>query len=210
MTCVGCEGGRLPRGPVGPVVRWRMSETTQAHSSSPRQELLAEGVLSTKALVSRYLAGFNDVTCVRQTPDLPNHTGWQLGHMALTMHRVAGMLDGGLVPSADFVSGDGTRGSRDLGVFDTEAVCFGSRPEERHDRFPKLERSVAIYNAAVDRLAAAVRSVPDARLDETVPWGQGSQIPVGILVMRMVFHNGFHAGQISDMRRALGFRSVFG
>lgn len=187
-----------------------MSEATQAPKPSPRQELLAEGVLSTKALVSRYLAGFNDVTSVRQTPDLPNHTSWQLGHMALTMHRVAGMLDGGPLPASDFVLGDGARGSRDLGVFDTEAVCFGSRPEERHDRFPKLDRSVAIYNAAVDRLAAAIRAVPDGRLDETVPWGQGNQIPVSMLVVRMVFHNGFHAGQISDMRRALGFRSVFG
>jgi hypothetical protein len=28
-------------------------------------------------------------------------------------------------------------------------------------------------------------------------------------VARMVFHNGFHTGQIADMRRALGFKGVF-
>lgn len=185
-----------------------MTDSSPA-SPSPRQQMLAEGVLSTKGLLARYLAGFNDVTHVRQTPDLPNHTAWQLGHLALTMHKVAGMLDGGTLPAADFITGDGTRGSRDKGTYDTESVAYGSRPEERHDRFPSLARCTAAYDAACDRLAAAVLSVPDAKLDATFAWGQGQQIAAHLLVMRMIFHNGFHCGQIADMRRALGFRSIF-
>jgi hypothetical protein len=35
------------------------------------------------------------------------------------------------------------------------------------------------------------------------------QMPVWALVSRMTFHNGFHTGQLADLRRALGFRSIF-
>lgn len=179
-------------------------------TSATRADVLAEAVLSSKMLLSRYLVGFNDVTHVRQTPDLPNHVAWSLGHCALTMHRVAEKLDGKPLPVSDFVTGgtDGPRGSRDRGVFHADAVAFGSIPEERHDRFPTLARCVEVYNAACDRLASAIRSAPDARLDEVVPWGQGTTT-LWALSLRMLFHNGFHTGQIADLRRALGFKSIF-
>jgi len=180
----------------------------QTTSPTTRGELLAAIVETNKALVVRYLAGFNDVTHVRQTPDLPNHLAWQLGHLAFTIHRVAAMLDAQPLPTKDFITADGFGGSREKGYFDTEAIVFGSRPEERHDRFPKLERCTEIFSSACDRLSAAAAAVPDARLDEVVPWGQ-AQFPLWALIARMVFHNGFHTGQIADMRRALSFKSVF-
>lgn len=192
-------------------------------------ELLAEMVLQTKPLLARYLAGFNDVTHVRQTPDLPNHVAWCLGHLAVTMHRVSSLLSGTpwTVPTlpqaspgsdshpsvpapfapADLVFGDGTAGSRDRGYFDIESVAFGSKPEERHDRFPTLERCVQVYNAAADRLAATVRAMSDEDLDRPVSWGQ-AQVAGWALVARMIFHNGFHTGQIADLRRALSFKSI--
>ncbi|MGH7131864.1 MAG: DinB family protein [Phycisphaerales bacterium] len=173
-----------------------------------RGEFLSEAVLSSKHLVVRYLVGFNDVTAVRQTPDLPNHLAWSLGHLAHTMGRVAEKLDGKpAFPAEFFVTGDGTRGSKDKGVFDTESVCFNSKPEERHDRFPSLNRATEIFGTAVDRLAAAVKAAPDAKFDEAVQWGQ-AQTTIGMLVVRMVFHNGFHTGEIADLRRALGFRPI--
>lgn len=178
-------------------------------TSTIRGELLAEAVLSTKMLLARYLAGFNDVTHVRQTPDLPNHAAWSLGHLAVTMHRVAGMIDGTTdLPAADFVKGDSFSGSRDKGVFDAEAVAFGSKVEERHDRYPTLQRCTEIYNNACDRLANACRGASEEQLNTVVPWGQATT-PIWSLVIRMVFHNGFHTGQIADMRRALGFKSIF-
>lgn len=173
-----------------------------------RRELLAEAVLNSRMLLARYLAGFNEVTHVRQTPDLPNHVAWTLGHLALTMHRVAEKLDGQGLPAGDFVIGDGHAGSREKGVFDSEAVSFGSRPEERHDRFPSLARGQEIFGAACERLARALREADEARLDEPARWGQ-TEIPMWSLIVRMVFHNGFHTGQIADLRRALGFKSVF-
>ena len=185
-----------------------MSDTASAFPSpshSARAAVLSEAVSACKLLTARYVVGFNDVTHVRQTPDLPNHLAWILGHCALTMHRVAGMIDGGGLPVAHFVAGDGFKGSRERGVFDIEAVAYGSRPEERHDRFPKLDRCIDIFNAAADRLASAVAALPDTELDRPIRWGT-AEMPLRMLIVRMVFHNGFHTGQIADTRRALGFK----
>lgn len=177
---------------------------------STRGELLAEITLLNKQLLGRYLVGFNDVTAVRQTPDLPNHVAWTLGHLALTMHRVAASIEGTGVglPEKDFVNGGGFAGSKDKGYIDADAVGFGSKPEDRHDKYPTLARTTEIFNTACDRLAAAVRTCDDAKLDSVVPFGS-MQMPVWALVSRMTFHNGFHTGQIADLRRALGFRSIF-
>ncbi len=183
-------------------------------SGSPRAALLADSVLLSKTLLTRYLAGFNDATHVRQTPDLPNHLAWTLGHLAVTMHRAADRIKAMPLPSKDFVEppvADGFKGSRDRGVFDSEAVAFGSRPEERHDRYPTLARCQEVLGAACDRLAEAVRGLDDAALEQSVGWGMGGQtMPLWALITRMVFHNGFHTGQIADLRRALGFKSIFG
>lgn len=178
---------------------------------STRGELLADITLLNKQLLARYLVGFTDVTAVRQTPDLPNHVAWNLGHLALTMHKVASLIDGGAgggLPAKDFVTAGGFGGSRDKGVIDTDAVAFGSRPEDRHDRYPSLARCTEIYNNACDRLAAAVRGLDDAQLERPLAYGS-LELPTWALVARMMFHAGFHTGQIADLRRALGFKSIF-
>lgn len=182
-------------------------------ATSIRAQLLAEQVLQTKPLLARYLAGFNDVTAVRQTPDLPNHLSWCLGHCALTMHRLAEKLEANPapLPATDFAvvpNSDGTHGSRDKGLFDAAAVAFGSSPDDRHDRYPTLPRATEIYNRACDRLAKTVASLSDAQLNAEVVWGNQPH-PAWAVITRMVFHNGFHTGQIADLRRALGFKSIF-
>ncbi len=171
-----------------------------------RGDLLAEAVLSTKVLLARYLVGFDDTNAVRQAPALPNHVAWNLGHLALTLHRVAGMLDGRGTPASEISDApDAVR----AGAFHSESVAFGSAPAADAAKYPSLARSIEIYNNACDRVAAAARTADDAALDREVPWGAGTT-PLWSLVIRMVFHNGFHTGQIADLRRAFGFESIFG
>jgi hypothetical protein len=164
------------------------------------RDVLAQSIASTKALMERYLAGFTDDTRAQVAPGLPNHAAWSLGHCALTMHRLAERVDGLPLPSADF--GDGP------GKFVADAVAFGSAPAADADAFPSLERCVEVYRGACDRLAAAVRSGRDEQILQIVKWGS-AEFPWWLLVSRMVFHNGFHTGQIADLRRAFRFKSVF-
>ena len=166
------------------------------------QSVIAETVELTKAALGRYLAGFDDASSVRQATNLPNHVRWNIGHLALTMNRVAEKLDGKTMPESDFAAAPAP------GRFHTEAVSFGSAPADDSAKYPPLARCVEIYNAAIDRLAAAARAAPESKLTEMVPW-VNTQIPLYLLVVRMCFHNGFHTGQIADMRRALGFKSIF-
>lgn len=170
---------------------------------TPR-DVLSEAVTTCKALTARYLAGFDDATRTGQAPNLPNHVAWSLGHCALTMHRVAEKADAKPPPPTDFAGPGGP-----VTAFNTEAIAFGSRPSADETAYPSLPRCVEIFNAACDRLAATVRTASDAQLNQSIPWGP-IQAPWWSLVLRMTFHNGFHTGQIADLRRTFGFKSIFG
>ncbi|GAF96907.1 unnamed protein product, partial [marine sediment metagenome] len=91
--------------------------------------------------------------------------------------------------------------------FDTESICFGSQPVSDGSRYPTLARGIEVYEAACDRLADAVRAAEPAALDQVIPW-HGGEITLRALVSRVVFHNGVHAGQITDLRRPLGLERV--
>jgi hypothetical protein len=93
--------------------------------------------------------------------------------------------------------------------FDTETVSFGSTPMDNAQMYPRFERCAAIFDAACVRYAAVIRSLPEERLDAMIQWGQ-IQIPVWASGLRMAFHNGTHSGQVADLRRALGMKSIFG
>ncbi len=170
-----------------------------------RRDALADGVLMTKVLTGRYLAGFDDTNHTRQAEALPNHVAWSLGHCALTMHRAGEKIAGeSPLPAAEFVEG----AAGDASHFGAESVAFGSRPIADAKQYPSLARCVEIYNSACDRFAAVLRGCEESRLDETAKWGPG-EVPLYALALRMIFHNGAHTGQIADLRRALGFKSIF-
>lgn len=167
------------------------------------QDVLADGIVITKQLLGRYLAGFDDTNRARQAPTLPNHVAWNLGHLALTMNRAAENLDGKPVPPEDLSP------TPREGAFHTETIAFGSKPTDDPSHYPPMARCVAIFEKACDRMGAAVRAASDEQLTKTVKWGPG-EIPLYMLAMRMIYHNGTHTGEIADLRRALGFKRVLG
>jgi hypothetical protein len=174
------------------------------------QDAIAEGVLSTKPGMARYLVAFDDTSHTRQAPNLPNHVAWCLGHLALTMHRVCEKIrPGHALPASDFIEGGTKAGGGDTRRFATESVSFGSQPVADAKQYPGLARSMEIYDAAVEAVADAIRATPDADLGTLVDWGAGMQLPKYLIALRMIGHNGMHIGQIADLRRALGFKSIF-
>jgi len=168
-----------------------------------RGDLLADGVLASVTLLARFYPGFTDSNHTAQAPGLPNHFAWCLGHLALTMHRVAGMIDGRALPEDTFVHG----AVGDVRRFGVESVAFGSNPADTPSNYPGRDRCVEIVHNAADRLAAALRSADDASLDTPHPWGKVSTTGAA-LAQRMIFHNGVHCGQITDLRRALKLGNV--
>jgi len=172
---------------------------------------LAHALRLSEGLFLRYVEGFDDESRVSRVDGLPNHLSWTLGQLALTMHRAAdlvlGFTEAQALPTADWVHGDGTAG--DPSRYDTESVRYGSTPVGDASRYPRLERALAIFRGSIDKLATATAEATPTMLAREVMWG-GSTLAAGDLVPRMVFHNGTHAGQLIDLRRALGLGPVTG
>lgn len=173
-----------------------------------RSAMIASAILESRALTARYFAGFDDTNRTRQAPGLPNHFAWNLGHLAYIMHRCAEKLDGGPLPRADFIEGGHASGGGDASRFAAESVAFGSSPVDDPAQYPTAARCVEIFNGACERCAAAFRNADEAKLDTETPWG-AMTLKLWQIGPRMVFHNGAHAGQLADLRRILGFRSIF-
>lgn len=170
-----------------------------------RQEQLATGVRESADWLARYLKGFDDTNHTRQATHLPNHVAWNLGHLALILNVVANKLDGEPMPAGDFAE----RGPGDPTRFGIDAVKFGSSPADDVTAFPRFDRCVQIFRAATARLATAVERASDGQLDQSIAWGRGIEIPMHALIVRMIFHNGTHCGQIADLRRVIGIGSIF-
>ncbi|MDX9910386.1 MAG: DinB family protein [Phycisphaerales bacterium] len=176
--------------------------------SSARAHMLADALASTRPLFDRFLDGFDEHNRTRQAPGMPNHAVWNLGHCALTMWRVRTVIGGvDVLPSGYLIRGAGAGAGPDR--FDTETISFGSLPADDPGRYPTLARARVIFASAHDALVRAVRELDDASVERTIPYGMNRvPVPVRDMVMRMIFHNGTHAGQLTDLRRALGMPSV--
>ena len=169
------------------------------------QDVLADTVLASRDLLLRYLTGFTDENRARQAMNLPNHLIWILGHLAFTLNRAAEFLDGKPVPASDFFEND-TTADRTTSYCAAE-IRIGSEPVADPDAYPSLERGRAIFEAGCMRLAEAVRRTDESALAREVDWGT-QRIRLWALVQRVIFHNGMHAGEIVDLRRALGMERV--
>ncbi|MBN8643735.1 MAG: DinB family protein [Planctomycetes bacterium] len=173
-----------------------------------RQALLSQIVLESRALTARYFAGFDDSNRTKQVVNVPNHFAWTLGHLAYTMQSAAKRIDGGAVPESDFVTGGTPKGGGDARRFAVESVSMGSVPVDDPSQYPTHARCLEIFSAACERCAAAFAAAGEADLEKDIPWG-AAPIKGWQLAPRMVWHNGDHAGQLADLRRALGFKSIF-
>lgn len=171
------------------------------------QDVLADSVLASSVLLSRYLAGFGDHNRTKQAPGLPNHAAWCLGHLAMTMHRACERFGAeAVLPVADFIHG-ASRG--DAARFGTESIGFGSAPGDDPSCYPAWAQCVAIFDGATQRLATTVRLASDEALMKPSQFFGGASLPAWQAVPRAVFHNGTHCGQIADLRRVLGMGLVF-
>lgn len=173
-----------------------------------RARALAESVRASGPLLTRYLAGFHDANHTTQAQGMPNNVAWTLGHVALTLHRCAELSDHKPLPDSDFREDAPAHSGRIPMRYYADSVAYGSQPVDDPLVYPSLESAVLIYERAVERLAQAVDNCNDESLDQHHAWGSGT-LPFDLLVSRMIFHAGMHAGQVADLRRALGLGSIF-
>ena len=169
-------------------------------------QTLAHAVTFSEGLFTRFLAGFTDATRTRQASDLPNHAIWILGHCALSMARVTAELDGSTL-RGDHFRDDPSHSEATW--FQLESICRGSIPISDASGYPRLTEGLRIFRDAIARFASTVASQSEGTLAREVEMG-GSRLSRGEQVIRLMAHNAYHAGQLGDLRRALGLPRVIG
>lgn len=125
-----------------------------------------------------------------------NHVLWTLGHLCTTYEWLHGLLkEGGPKFPAEY------------------QTLFGMKSEPKPDA--KLYPSYDVLRKNLDQsysaLIAAFQATSDADLAKPALSDTGGFVPNRLASLAVVtWHDGWHSGQLSTLRRALGLPSVFG
>jgi uncharacterized damage-inducible protein DinB len=123
-----------------------------------------------------------------------NHALWSMGHLATVdqffLKSVAG---------------------RDSGVFERYATLFfaKSTPSPNADAYPPIDAVREYFDSSRKAFRAWIESLDDERLAAPLPAEQQRFAPnyAGML-MRLLWHEGMHYGQLTVLRKSLGLAPV--
>lgn len=123
-----------------------------------------------------------------------NHVLWSIGHLATTYAWLASLLDGKPI---------------DLpGEFD-KLFGYKSIPVNKPEQYPQAEVVRQHHEAAYRRFTEIAQRLSDQdALKPTVGDSHGFAKTRLDVVQRAIWHEGWHQGQISTLRRAMGLPSI--
>ncbi len=145
----------------------------------------------------KMLAGFDETSALHQPHPAANHLVWTLGHLALTYDWLAGLIDASAKGSAP--EGYGT-----LFGWDT-------KPTGERGKYPSLADVRGAFDAAFAGFLSAAKG-----LGEAEAWSPTTRETKGFATSRVdavykgAWHDGWHMGQVADLRRSLGLGSIMG
>lgn len=145
-------------------------------------------------LMDRMTADVPEERFYEQLPGLPNHPGWQVGHVTFVRASVARALGR-------------------PGPVDPERLAWAapnSAPKGGAEGHPGKAELLAMYRAAQEHLAAVVGGLDEATLESPSPERMRERFPT---VRNLLFgllgpHDALHLGQLSTWRRAAGYPRV--
>jgi hypothetical protein len=144
--------------------------------------------------INKFFGGIPDDKLTAQAPGLPNHALWTQGHLACTAAWALSLITGEKDAVPEHYNG-----------------LFGmnSSPADDPGRYPPAVEVRGYFDSTFDKLVAAASKLNDAALDQPVEAG-GFAKDKGELLTRCAWHEGWHLGQIADLRRALGLPPAMG
>ena len=119
-----------------------------------------------------------------------NHLLWQVGHLAKATNWAANLIDADIAPYPEAMGK----------LFGT-----GSAPTTDASAYPPFGEVRAMFDASYDDLLGLLDSAAGKTLDEPLPDDSAYAAPnkFGLFAFT-AWHEGFHAGQIACLRKALG------
>lgn len=170
-----------------------MTTTTAPALSATRRSVNAAKF--SHDVLTKLATEFPEDKAIFQTSPTDNHLLWHLGHLAMDYHWFAAAIDG-----------------KPAGVPAEDNTLFGmgSKPLPDAKAYPPLAELRRRYEAGWQRFITAAEALRDD--DATKPiFGESSGFLKDRLdtVDKVAWHDGWHAGQISGLRKALGLKGVF-
>ncbi|HMN42441.1 MAG TPA: DinB family protein [Phycisphaerales bacterium] len=147
-------------------------------------------------MTGKLCAGFGEHQMLAQPSKSDNHLLWQIGHLACSYSWFASMLDG--KPAT-------------LGEMYDKLFGWGSKPTSDASMYPAHAEVRRIHDEQYTRVlrAAAAMSDADSLKAPAIDSGGFAKHKLDVL-QKCIWHEGWHQGQISSLRRALGLPGVMG
>ncbi|MGE3108622.1 MAG: DinB family protein [Phycisphaerales bacterium] len=140
------------------------------------------------AMTSKLISGFQGHQLTYQGTPTENHLLWQIGHMATGYAWFASMLDGS--PAS-------------LGEPFDRLFGYQSKPVGDASAYPPIGEVQRVHDEQYARFLRAAKQAKDADAAGSLDAGGFAKSKVD-LILKAAWHEGWHQGQISSLRRALG------
>ncbi len=148
------------------------------------------------AIVINAVSGFPGDKATFQTSATDNHLLWHLGHLATNYNWFAAAIDGKPAGGSEA---------------DKKLFGMGSKPEANAGVYPPMAELRKRLDAGWQRFAAAAESLKDDDAAKPSLIESGGFLSDRLdAIDKCAWHDGWHAGQLSGLRKALGLKSVFG
>ncbi len=148
---------------------------------SPTLYIKSQGI--TNHVIKQKTEGLTHADSMLQLPFPGNCMNWILGHILVYRMQYLGVIDGVSKP--------------DEGEF--ALYGFGSEPMTDSDKAIPLETLLARLDDASEQVVAALKAMPESRLEEVLDEEQGVTVDER-LHFYLVFHEAFHVGQLEPLQ----------
>ena len=137
----------------------------------------------TNHVIKQKTEGLTHADSMLQLPFPGNCMNWILGHILVYRMQYLGVIDEVSKP--------------DEGEF--ALYGFGSEPMTDSDKAIPLETLLARLDDASEQVVAALKAMPESRLEEVLDEEQGVTVDER-LHFYLVFHEAFHVGQLEPLQ----------
>jgi hypothetical protein len=146
-------------------------------------------------VLSKALEDFTDQNATKQSGAIVNHALWTYGHIAVSNAWFRSLLDGVMTPLPDSYNG---------------LFGMGSTPTDEPAKYPSLAEVKKHFAESLEALIAAVERSSEEDLAKPSLGDSGGMAPDRFAaVNRAGWHAAWHLGQITMLRRAMGFKPMF-
>lgn len=145
-------------------------------------------------MTGKLCAGFPEDQLTTQPSPTDNHLLWQIGHLATGYAWFASMFDGK---------------SASLGDAFDKPFGYGSKPVSNISEYPDHATVRKVHDEQYQRLLKAAEALDDKAATAPLPKDAGTFASSKLdALLKCIWHEGWHQGQISSLRRALGLPSA--